>query len=172
MPFRVRYTFLPFVLSASALGSCTPEQEAPVDQLRLVMATDRGDMVKAMLNRVGENSWIVDRMDGGTTSGNLQLSPDRFAAVVAAMEPYRRKARPMSSWTVKDLSSPGCEPGEPYVENRGEFQIHWTTRKGTALAILSFGCNPDGNAARNISLRRLFRELGVEDIEALDDSWR
>lgn len=171
MPFRARYIFPLFVLFATVLGSCAPVQEAQIDQLRLVMATDRGDVVKAILNRFGENSWILHRRDNVVTAGNLQISPDRFAKVVAAMEPYRRKARPMSSWTVEDLSSPGCELGEPYVENRGELQIHWTTRKGTSLAILSFGCNPDGNAARNLGLRRLFKELGVQNIEALEDSW-
>lgn len=172
MPVRTAYIFSLFFLFATIFGSCAPEQEAPVDQLRLVMATDRGDTVKAILNRVGENSWILRRTDGGITTGNLQTNSDRFAAVVAAMEPYRRKARPMSSWTVEDLSSPRCEPGEPYVANRGEFQVHWTTRKGISLAIISFGCDPDGNAARNLGLRRLFKELGVQDTEALDGSWR
>ncbi len=93
--------------------------------------------------------------------GTFALDAAQFARLVTRMEVFRRSGDTIAAEDMPEYALRGGRCSGRYVTDQGGISLHWTGPSIDEFYTVDFGCDPEGNAARNAELRAILRSLPV-----------
>jgi hypothetical protein len=94
-------------------------------------------------------------------AGSFSLTPQQHAALMKRLEPFQRKAEPLTDESINRVLEARCPKGVPSVTDAGGFWVHWVGLNYDHHYSADFGCDYERNRARNDELRDILRSLPV-----------
>ena len=94
-------------------------------------------------------------------AGSFSLTAQQNAALLKRLEPFQRKAEPLTDEGIKRELEARCPEGVPSVTDAGGFWVHWVGPNYDRHYSVDFGCDYERNRVRNDELRDILQSLPI-----------